>query len=211
MMLSKTIFSTTTLDFEMVKCSLQPLKASRPDLIQSLCTTDPGVLEVAQKELRKVLDLELMHGHTSSFAMFLALVSDLTNKSSWEELRLKYTDKTMLDEGEPFARVCACGQTDCIYMGVFHGELGNLLLGSTCITKIGITTKQELAKQQRALKMRELKMRELRASKMIGVCLECKGKVDPRYTTCFKCKFPSSCNVCGNACAKKYATCYACH
>ena len=192
------IFATTTLDFETVKCSLEPLKSSRPDLIQSLCSTDPGVLEVAQMELRKVIDPVLMNGHTSSFATFVALVSDLTDKSSWEELRLQYTDPTDLHQGVPTARMCACGQHDCLYMGVFRGELAYLLLGSTCITKIGLTTKKELDKQQRELKMR-------------GVCRGCKGKVDPHYTTCFKCKFPNSCNVCGKACAKKYTTCYACH
>ena len=66
-----TIFSTTTLDFEMVKCSLEPLKSSGSDLIWELCSSDPGVLEVAQKELRKAIaeiDVSLMKGHTSSFA-----------------------------------------------------------------------------------------------------------------------------------------------
>ena len=194
----QTIFSTTTLDFQAVKCSLQSFKSNCPGMVAALRSVDPGVLEVAQQELRKVLDLDLLKGNTSTFATFIALVSDLTNKSSWEDLRLQYTEKTRLYEGEPIARVSACGKSDCMYMGVFHGELGNLLLGSTCITKIGITTKKELAKQQRELKMR-------------GVCRGCKGKVDPQYTTCFKCKFPNKCSTCGKACAKKYTTCYACH
>ena len=189
------IFSTTTLDFETVKRLLQPFKSRCPDMIRSLCSTDPAVLEETQQELRKVLDLDLLKGHTASFATFIAIVSDLTDKCSWEDLRLQYTEKTSLYQGEQVARVCACGQNDCIYMGVFHGELGNLLLGSTCITKIGITTKKELAKQQRELKMR-------------GICRGCKGKVDPQYTTCFKCKFPNKCSVCGKACSKQYTTCY---
>jgi hypothetical protein len=192
-----TIFSTTSLDFEMVKSSLEPLKSSRPDLTRALCSTDAGVLEVAQQELRRAIDKSFTKGHTSAFATFVALVSDLTNKSSWEDLRLQYTEKTTLIDMDD-TRECACGKCDCRYMGVFHGELGNLLLGSTCIAKIGIMTKKELAKQQRLLKMR-------------GKCRGCKVKIDAHYDLCFTCKFPSKCFVCGKACAKKYTTCYACH
>jgi hypothetical protein len=193
-----TIFSATTLEFQTVKCSLEPLKSSRPDLTRALCSTDPGVLEIAQQQLREVIDLSLMRGNTSAFATFIALVSDLTNKSSWEDLRLQYNEKTTLLPELDDTRECACGKSDCKYMGVFHGELGNLLLGSTCIAKIGITNKKELAKQQRLLKMR-------------GKCRGCKVKVDPHYDLCFKCKFPNKCFVCGKACAKGYTTCYACH
>jgi len=192
----QTIFSTTTLDFELVKASLEPFKSSNPDLTRALCSSDAGVLEVAQQQLRMVLDKRFMRGNTSAFATFIALVSDLTNKSSWEELRVQYSEKQTIDLDEP--RECACGKSDCIYMGIFHGETGNLLLGSTCIAKMGITNPKELAKQKRLLKMR-------------GVCKGCKIKIDPHYELCFKCKFPNSCNVCGKACAKKYTKCYTCH
>ena len=190
----ETIFTSTTLDFETVKRSLLAFQSS--DMVFALRSEDPGKLEEAQQKIRKVLDT--VKGPAATFATFLALVSDLSNKGSWEDLQLRYTEKTRLYTGDPVARVCACGQKDCLYMGIFHGELGNLLLGSTCITKIGITTKKELAKQQRDLKMR-------------GVCRGCKGQVDPKYETCFNCKFPNKCMYCDKACAKKYTTCYACH
>lgn len=192
----ETIFTTTTLDFAAVKRSLETVQLS--DVVAGLRSDDPAALEATQHKIRKILDVELLNGHTSTFAVFLALVSDLSNKNSWEDLQLRYTEKTRLYEGELIARVCACGKNDCLYMGVFHGELGNLLLGSTCITKIGITPKKELAKQQRELKLR-------------GLCKKCAGKVDPRYDTCFACKFPNTCIGCGKRCGSKYATCYACH
>ena len=53
---TETIFSTTTLDFELVKATLEPFKSSNPDLINALCSSDPGVLEIAQQQLRMVID-----------------------------------------------------------------------------------------------------------------------------------------------------------
>ena len=190
----ETIFTTTTLDFAAVKRSLETFQLS--DAVVGLRSDEPAELEAAQQEIRKAL--EMPKGNEACFAVFLALVSDLSNKNSWEDLQLRYIEKTRLHTGEPVARVCACGQHDCLYMGIFHGDFGNLLLGSTCITKIGITTKKELAKQQRDLKMR-------------GVCKKCKGRVDPRYDMCYACKFPNTCIGCGKRCGSKYPTCYACH
>ena len=146
--MNKSVFAANVMSvpLQTVKEIKHKLSIERPDLLRDLKTCDMAKLETTQHMIRHLVDLKKTMN--VMFALFIVLVTECEETAQWEDIVLEKKEEMRLLDDD---RTCACGKNDCFYMGIYKGDTGNLLLGSTCVEKTGIATSAELARQQRDL------------------------------------------------------------